>query len=476
MEDKKPQTEKEEPTVISAQDVKEEAKGLWSSFLEFMTTLLDIRDATDRDQTLEDIKKDIPFKGHTAWILIFSIFVASIGLNVSSTAVVIGAMLISPLMGPIVGVGISVAINDIDTLRKSFLNLGVMVGLSVFTAFLYFKLSPLTELTPELESRTAPTILDVFVAIFGGLALIVAKSKRGTMPNAIAGVAIATALMPPLCTVGYGLAIGEPTFYFGALYLFSINAIFIALATFVVSKLLRFPMIRYVNSVKRRRIARFASFIAILAVIPAIAIFIKVLNKSNVERDVRNFLEREINGNENLFLHKHMEDYTNKTIKLYFNGEVPDAVTSDLINELKQYEHIANYKLEVNGNKARGIDQVSRAYDRAIEEIERLELRNDELNRDVKNLRLFIAQKSQSGDNPIAFGRIAKDAKIEFEDLASVDYSIVLRSNFKKVDTLPTVRPVWKTKGTGALQKRRDSLLIAWFRTQMKVDTLVIQP
>ena len=130
--------------------------------------------------------------------LFFSVFVASIGLNVSSTAVVIGAMLISPLMGPIVGVGLSIAINDIDTLRRSLVNLGVMVGLSVLAATLYFWVSPLTELTPELESRTAPTILDVLVAVFGGLALIIAKSKKGTMPNAIAGVAIATALMPAI--------------------------------------------------------------------------------------------------------------------------------------------------------------------------------------------------------------------------------------------------------------------------------------
>ncbi|HBL79446.1 MAG TPA: hypothetical protein DDZ79_05675, partial [Aequorivita sp.] len=121
----------------------------WQSIKKFLTELFDIRSDSDRDATIEAVKKDISFKGHTAWILIFSIFVASIGLNVSSTAVVIGAMLISPLMGPIVGIGLSVAINDVDTLKRSLINLGVMVFLSVLTAFLYFKLSPLTEETPE---------------------------------------------------------------------------------------------------------------------------------------------------------------------------------------------------------------------------------------------------------------------------------------------------------------------------------------
>src|SRR5690554_7551992 len=150
----------------------------WQNIKKFLLELFDIRNDTDHDATIEAVKKDIPFKGHTAWILIFSIFVASIGLNVSSTAVVIGAMLISPLMGPIVGIGLAVAINDVLMIRRSLINLGIMVFLSVMTAFLYFKISPLTEETPELLARTYPTILDVLIAIFGGLGLIVAKTKR----------------------------------------------------------------------------------------------------------------------------------------------------------------------------------------------------------------------------------------------------------------------------------------------------------
>src|SRR5690606_36577978 len=140
----------------------------WQSIKKFMVELFVLQTNSDPDVTIEAVKKDIPFKGHTAWILIFSIFVAYIGLTVSSTALVIGAMLISPLMGPIVGLGLSVAINDVVTLRRSFINLGVMVFLSVLTAFLYFKLSPLTEETPELLARTYHTVLDVLIAIFGG--------------------------------------------------------------------------------------------------------------------------------------------------------------------------------------------------------------------------------------------------------------------------------------------------------------------
>jgi len=182
-----------EGSTSKSEKLSEDLKGTFGSFKSFLSDLLDIRSDTDRDSTIEAVKKDITFKGHNAWILIFSIFVASIGLNVSSTAVIIGAMLISPLMGPIVGIGLSVAINDLDTLKRSLINLGVMVGLSVITAFLYFWISPLTGSNSELEARTYPTILDVLVAIFGGLALIVAKTKKGTIASVIFGVAIATA-------------------------------------------------------------------------------------------------------------------------------------------------------------------------------------------------------------------------------------------------------------------------------------------
>ncbi|MFT5982436.1 MAG: putative hydrophobic protein (TIGR00271 family), partial [Ulvibacter sp.] len=238
--------------------LKKNAHGLFQSLKKFLVELLDFRADTDRENTMDAIKADIPLKGATAWILICSIFVASVGLNANSTAVVIGAMLISPLMGPILGIGLSIAINDIDTLKKSLINFGIMILLSVLTAFLFFWLFPLREESSELLARTKPDIRDVLIAFFGGLALIIARTKKGTIASVIFGVAIATALMPPLCTVGYGLAEAVTdnskglAFAGGAMYLFIINTIFIALATFLVLKLLRFPMIKYANSKRRK--------------------------------------------------------------------------------------------------------------------------------------------------------------------------------------------------------------------------------
>ena len=275
--------------------VKKDAQGLFSSISTFLSELLDFRDDTDRDATIAAIKADISFKGATAWILVCSIMVASVGLNADSTAVVIGAMLISPLMGPILGIGMSIALNDIDTLKKSLINLATMIVLSLITAFLFFYLFPLSEDTSELLGRTSPDIRDVLIAFFGGLALIIARTKKGTIASVIFGVAIATALMPPLCTAGYGLAkaLSRETainmqgnvvtgwdYALGAMYLFTINTIFIALATFMVLKVLRFPMLKYANSAKRKRIAQIASILAIIVMIPASFTFVDVLKKS----------------------------------------------------------------------------------------------------------------------------------------------------------------------------------------------------
>ena len=368
------ETIKEQAVEQSKQAVKEDAKGLFVSLKQFITELLDFRQDTDRDTTIDAIKGDIPFKGATAWILICSIFVASVGLNANSTAVVIGAMLISPLMGPILGIGLSVAINDIDTLRKSLVNFGVMILLSVITAFLFFKFFPLQEESSELLARTSPDIRDVLIAFFGGLALIIARTKKGTIASVIFGVAIATALMPPLCTVGYGLAYAFDDFNkgmdfaVGAMYLFSINTIFIALATFLVLKLLRFPMLKYANSAKRKRIARLASLIAIIVMIPAVWTFINVLNESNFDRDARKYIKNEINDalphheyiKKNAFYEYSKDSLSYIELNTFGLDEVPQAAIDVLKNRMKSVEYSAlnSSVLRFNQNKSKNIDNL----------------------------------------------------------------------------------------------------------------------
>ncbi|WP_298422186.1 DUF389 domain-containing protein [uncultured Kordia sp.] len=475
----------DEPKITEETMPPADAKGLWEGLKIFMNELLDIQKDTDKDQTIAAIKADIPFKGATAWILIFAVFVASIGLNVSSTAVVIGAMLISPLMGPILGIGMSLAINDIDTLRSSFTNLLVMVILSIITAYLYFVLSPLTELTPELESRTEPNILDVFVAIFGGLALIVARTKKGTIASVIFGVAIATALMPPLCTAGYGLAVGNFKFFLGAMYLFAINTTFIALATFLVLKVLRFPMLKYANSAKRKRISRLASLVAFAVMIPAVWTFWNVLQISNIKRDYGTFIEN-IQANPEIWLQERKKDLDieNRKINLNFIGEVTPALEAAYQNDLKNYEHIKDFKLKVNGNKNRSFDKISNALDRAYEDIdekqiviEGLQKQIVELKQEVTNLNSQLESKASSeNENYVAFSKVAKDAKILHTDLRQFGFAKMLSSNdFIKVDTIPVAAVKWNPALTDSVQALREKELEAWLRTELSLDTLIIE-
>ena len=398
------------------QAVKDDAKGLWQSTKQFLNELLDFRDDTDRDATIEAIKGDVPFKGATAWILICSIMVASVGLNANSTAVVIGAMLISPLMGPILGFGMSIAINDIDTLKSSLVNLATMIVLSLLTAFLFFKFFPLgNQETSELLGRTAPDLRDVLIAFFGGLALIIARTKKGTIASVIFGVAIATALMPPLCTAGFGLATGNWAYFGGAMYLFGINTIFIALATFIVLKVLRFPMLKYANSAKRKRIARFASLVALIMVVPAVWTFINVLKESNINNNYSAFIEKEITSNNNLWLQRDRLDIEDNTINLFFNGDITEATETDLRNELKSYDAIKDFNLSINANKARSMDKVIDAYDRAIADLDAkdniisgLQKEIVDLKENISGLNQQIEQQNANSKNGIAFSAIAK--------------------------------------------------------------------
>lgn len=468
--------------------VKKDAQGLFSSISTFLRELLDFRDDTDRDATIAAIKADISFKGATAWILVCSIMVASVGLNADSTAVVIGAMLISPLMGPILGIGMALAINDIDTLRKSLINLVTMIVLSLLTAFLFFRIFPTAEIiTNELAGRTKPDIRDVLIAFFGGLALIIARTKKGTIASVIFGVAIATALMPPLCTAGYGLANwirgieGGFDNFLGAMNLFTINTIFIALATFIVLKLLRFPMLKYANSKKRKRIAQLASLIAIVVMIWPTVSFVNFIKETRLKADYESFVENEIRSNNDLWFQKGTPQYDDKKITLYFNGEIAEATETDLRNELKRYESISDFELEIFGNKNRSFDKLSDAYDRAISELDKkdiiisgLEKQITELQENISGLNQQIEAQNSSDD--VAFSALAKDAKIRFNDLEYFGYAKMLESkDFIKIDTLTVANIKWKTTVNDSVALVNEGELLVWLKQVLKTEKVSIK-
>ena len=471
----------------SKQNVKEDAKGLVDSIRKFLIELFDFREDTDQEATIEAIKADIPFKGATAWILIFAVFVASIGLNANSTAVVIGAMLISPLMGPILGIGMSFALNDIDTFKKSLINLGTMIGLSLFASFLFFYFFPLSEDNSELLGRVSPDIRDVLIAFFGGLALMVARTKKGTVASVIFGVAIATALMPPLCTAGYGLAKGNFTYFFGAMYLFTINTIFIALATFLVLKLLRFPMHKYANAAKRKRYSTIATVVGVAVMIPAIFTFINVFQESQMNTQVTNFIKTEIKDIQNFQLIGVPEiDLNKKEIKFSFFNEVSDAEKNLITNQLKkqEYNKIKDFDIRIKGSDTKSFELITTAYQEKREELQEskniiagLQQQITTLQEEVSILNNRIEQDAlNKNKNVIAFSRVAKDAKIRYIEIEEIGFASVLSSkDFIKIDTIPIATIRWNRRLPDSIVAPKERELRTWLQKEMQLDTLFIK-
>lgn len=451
----------------------------WESIKKFFIELFDIQNDTDRDATIEAVKKDISFKGHTAWILIFSIFVASIGLNVSSTAVVIGAMLISPLMGPIVGIGLSVAINDVDTMKRSFINLGVMVVLSVLTATLYFWLSPLTKETPELLARTYPTILDVLVAIFGGLGLIVAKTKSGTIASVIFGVAIATALMPPLCTVGYGLAIGNMSYAGGAMYLFCINTVFIALATFIVAKILRFPLVRYANSKRRKRIAQLASLVALVVIVPSILLFLNLLDEEVFTIKTGEFVKEKVKY-EGAEVVKFTEDYEKRILELYLIGKpVPQSRIDEWTNLLNNTEKLEDVSLRIYQGADNSGELTQRISGNVKADIlSELYVNNEQRLRDKDERITFLENeitKMSIQLEGIPFQNISEEMKVTFEGLAGFGYANRIQNDFTKIDTIAVFTTRWTNDISSRDKSSAKAKMASILKMRLKLDTLIVE-
>ena len=251
------------------------------------------QDMEDEKETIRQITQGVTFRGPTLWVLVFAIFIASLGLNVNSTAVIIGAMLISPLMGPIIGMGLAVGINDISLLRTSAKNFAVATAISVLTATVYFLISPLSDASSELLARTSPTLYDVLIATCGGAAGIVALCTKGK-GNVVPGVAIATALMPPLCTAGYGLATGHLLYFLGAFYLFFINTVFISLSTYIGVRLMGFERRKFMTQKAERKARRIIMVLVVVTILPAILMTYSIVSKSIIDNNISRFVHNEL--------------------------------------------------------------------------------------------------------------------------------------------------------------------------------------
>lgn len=288
------------------------------TFTEFRAFFNVRSEMEDYDFIHEEIEKGVVFKGTNLWILIFAIVVASIGLNMNSTAVIIGAMLISPLMGPINGMGYSLATYDFFLFRKAVKNFTFAVTASLLTSTIYFAVTPVSTAHSEILARTSPTIYDVLIALFGGLAGIIAISSK-RKGNVIPGVAIATALMPPICTAGYGLATMQFNFFFGAMYLFTINTVFIGVASLFVCQFLRFPIRTIVDSDRRKRINQYISLILTITIVPSVYFGYLLVENEKFSQRAQLFV-KEISVTEGTYLLDSKLNSTARGIDLIYSG------------------------------------------------------------------------------------------------------------------------------------------------------------
>lgn len=284
------QTEETKPPVVTESTPGESIRKWFQDFF-------DLREGSDREGAMQSIGNGKLMRGSNAWMLVCSIMIASLGLNLNSGAVIIGAMLISPLMNPILGVGLGIGTNDRDMLWQSLKNFGIAIVIALVTSVIYFSLTPIDVFTEEMRGRTEPTILDGLVAVFGGLAGIISITRKDKT-NAIPGVAIATALMPPLCVAGYGivLAFSIPgqglSVFWRAGYLFFLNSFFIAITAYAIIRLLRFPYRKYVNAQEKRRSQLIIGLVSVLMILPGVYVLNGVISQQLQEKAAREFTAR----------------------------------------------------------------------------------------------------------------------------------------------------------------------------------------
>lgn len=451
----------------------------YTFLVEYLKEIINIKDGVDVEGSIETIKNDIDFKGVNIWILGASIVVASIGLNVNSTAVIIGAMLISPLMGPIVGVGLAVGINDLGMLNRSLKSFGTAVLISVFISTIYFFITPFGEVQSELIARTRPTLLDVLLAFFSGIALIVAKTKKGTVASTIFGVAIATALMPPLCTAGFGLANGNWPFFFGAFYLFLINSVFIILATWLVVKYLKFPLKSYLDVARQKKVSRYILIFSAVVILPSGVTFWSSIQESIFKSNAEKFISQnfDIEGSQiiNKKINYKLEKGGSSSIEVYMIGNNINATTEQkLISKLPEY-NLKNVKLKIYQSKDNSNELASKLSKEVrtgiLEDIyKKNELLIEDRNKKIKFLE---SQLNLSSISSIPFNSLKKEIKIHYPEVVAMDYGKTIGTDFKeKQDTISTFLIRWNKNLSEKVKQEKKSTLQSWLQVRLEDDKL----
>lgn len=424
---------------------------------------------------IQSISRGVDFRGSNLWTLIFAILIASIGLNVNSTAVIIGAMLISPLMGPIMGVGLGVGINDLSLIQRALKNLGIAVFISLLTSTLYFSLSPLHGAQSELLARTSPTIWDAFIAFFGGLAGIVAGSRREKGTNVIPGVAIATALMPPLCTAGYGLATGNGYYFAGAFYLFLINSICISLATFLIVRFLGYQQKQYPSLAVEQRIRSTIWLAVLIVLVPSTYLGYQIVRKTIFEQAAKRFV-----AGEGSSTYRQVISYAARfgrkqsTLELSFVGEPLPTDSLNLLRSRLPAYGLHDVELIVKQgnfkNEAVDVDAItSTVTDQIIKYSQSSISRKDRV---IDSLRRHLERNRTS---PVPVADLRNELKTLMPDLQAFTaaQTLVVQASSSRPDTVLLVYAKFSRRHTLAERRRMERWLQS--RTQSRKIKLLVE-
>lgn len=498
MEDKKTPTPIAKPPRRTPRQALQE---LFDAIRDWFNDFMDLRDGLDQEGTIISIRNNKKMRGANAWMLICSIMIASLGLNLDSPAVIIGAMLISPLMSPILGVGLAVGTNDREALVLSIRHFGIAILIALVTSTLYFAITPLDQFTDEMKARTAPTFFDALIAVFGGLAGIISVTRRDKS-NAIPGVAIATALMPPLCVTGYGIAAGDIEVAFNSFYLFFLNSFFIALTTYLIIRLLQFPYRAYVDAAEARRTRLRVTFFSLLIMIPGILIFRTVISDLSREQNIRAFVKETFPRDcmdYRLFQPEPSPDDDRISIwdqlsKLFVLRPAPPKDSSTLVLQMLErtipedsflyYENLMREKYSIDYTHFRAIPDYSielENFDRRVqgqlsgkldEVLDSFQLAtNTQIN---ENLRMKMQLEKLRSDSML-FANMVMDAKLLYEEL---EYLSVVRNQFTDTtdqqQAVPIALVAWTERTPSSLQTEYEARLLNYIKQKAKLDTLVI--
>lgn len=391
---------------------------VWISLRNFMHGRFDLRsDSASQESVVEDVRKGIEFSGTNLWVLIFAVFIASLGLNVNSTAVIIGAMLVSPLMGPIIGIGLSLGINDFEMLKIAWRNFLLMVIVSLATSVVFFVISPISVAQSELLARTNPTTYDVLIAFFGGLAGMVAQTRKDRAVTVVSGVAIATALMPPLCTAGFGMATGSAHIFFGALYLFTINTVFIAAATYLVVLFLRYEKKTILDPVRQKKNNRYVALVIALVGVPSILFGVNIVRRTAFEENVKRYVAKVFQYNKTMLVDCQHDYHYDGNLSRVVVSLVGEPLSEDVIDNARA--QMADYGLnrtelvvrQADSDQPLDISGLQKSYAEII----------DEKNAQIKELNKRLASFTPA--DTLSGGDISKEIAFVSDNVESVSVS-----------------------------------------------------